>query len=208
MSGGTVFARIARRYDRLNALLSLGRDGAWRRRAIGHLPPGLILDLGGGTGAANRLMSDRDTVALDPAFEMLDINPAALRVVGIGEQLPFRDAVFDGVFSAFVFRNLDSVPKTLAELARVLRYGGVAVVVDLGRPPGRLRAQLHRAGTAVVLPVAGSTIGARGEYTYLHRSLDRHPPPEKLLAGGPLRLDHIWRMGPMGFVWGAVLRNA
>jgi hypothetical protein len=62
-------------------------------------------------------------------------------------------------------------------------------------------------GTAVALPAAGMTIGAREEYTYLHRSLDKHPVPEELLASSPLRLVDTWRMGPMGFVWGAILEK-
>ena len=89
--GGEVFARIARRYDRVNRLLSFGRDDDWRRRAIEHLPPGTVLDLGAGTGAANPDLGDRTVVALDPAPQMLALNPARRRIVGKGEALPFAD---------------------------------------------------------------------------------------------------------------------
>ena len=65
---------------------------------------------------------------------MLALSPIAARVVGVGEQLPFRQSSFDGVFSAYVFRNLTSVRQTLAEIHRVLRPGGAAAVVDLSRP--------------------------------------------------------------------------
>lgn len=205
MSNGAVFSDIAERYDRLNRFLSLGRDQEWRLTAIRQLPQGRLLDLGGGTGAANAAFEGRAVVALDPSPEMLGLNDAALRVVGAGERLPFRDGAFDAVFSAYVFRNLDSVPETVSEVERVLRRGGKAGIVDLGRPVGALRARLHRAGTAVVLPLAGMTIGARDEYAYLHRTLDKHPPPEVLLAGHALRLERTWRMGPLGFVWGAIL---
>jgi len=207
VSRAAVFAGIADRYDRLNAILSLGRDQVWRRRVVAHLPSGRLLDLGAGTGAANPLFGSSRVVALDPAPEMLERNTAVSKVVAVGEALPFRDGVFDAVFSAFVFRNLDSVEETLAEVARVLRPGGALGVVDLGRPPGRLRRRVHSAATRVVLPLAGAAIGAREEYRYLHRSLDKHPPPEVLFAGGPLRLLHTWRMGPLGFVWGAILER-
>lgn len=200
-----VFAKIADRYDRLNRILSLGRDQAWRRAVADRLPPGRLLDLGSGTGAALPLFGDRETAVLDPVAEMLDRNPAAWRVEGMGERLPFADGSFDAVFSAYTMRNLDSAPEVLEETARVLRPGGQAGIVDLGRPPRRALASLHRAGTAVLLPLAGAVIGAGREYRYLHRSLDRFPPPEELYAGGPLRMSDLWRMGPLGFVYGVIL---
>lgn len=205
MANGEVFSDIARRYDRVNQLLSLGRDQAWRRKVIRYLPPGRLLDLGGGTGVANTEFGSRQVVALDPAPEMLALNDADDRIVAVGERLPLRPGTFDAVFSAFVFRNLDSVAATLGEIDRVLRKGGKAGIVDAGRPPRPLAARLHRAGTAVVLPLVGAAVGGRDEYTYLHRSLDKHPPPDELLAGGPLRIERTWRMGPLGFVWGAIL---
>lgn len=207
MSTREIFSRIARRYDLLNRILSLGQEQAWRRIGAAYLPLGRVLDLGAGTGAANPVLSAHRVVALDPVPEMLALDPQELRVVGAGEALPFDEATFDGVFSAYVFRNLDSVEQTLAEVRRVLRPGGVLVVVDLARPPGQLARTLHRAGTAVILPLAGAAIGARQEYRYLHRSLDKLPAPDELLGIGPLQLEKVWRMGPLGFVYGAVLRR-
>lgn len=207
MSGGEVFTRIARRYDTLNRILSLGRDDDWRRSAIRHLPSGRVLDLGGGTGAANRDFGDREVVALDPSPEMLALNPEMRKVVGVGEHLPFDDGSFDAVFSAYVFRNLTSVPGTLGEIHRVLRPGGAAAIVDLGRPETSWKARMHRAGTAVVLPVAGAMVGALGEYRYLHKSLDKLPQPAELYADASLEVERIWRMGPLGFVYGVVLRK-
>jgi demethylmenaquinone methyltransferase/2-methoxy-6-polyprenyl-1,4-benzoquinol methylase len=109
------------------------------------------------------------------------------------------------VFSAYVFRNLTSVPETLKEIERVLKPGRRAVIVDLGRPRNRLAAMVHRLGSAVFLPLAGLIARAPGDYWYLHRSLDKLPPPEVLFAGGPLHLEETWRMGPLGFVYAAVL---
>ncbi len=205
MSNGAVFSDIAGRYDRLNSVLSFGQDQKWRNSVVSKLPGGRLLDLGAGTGAANEIFVPREIVALDPAPEMLALNDAPLRVVSVGERLPFRDASFDAVFSAYVFRNLDSVAETMNEIARVLRPGGMAGIVDLGRPTGDFASKLHRAGTSVVLPLAGMSIGARDEYVYLHHTLDKHPPPEALLGSGPLELVETWRLGPMGFVWAALL---
>ena len=207
MSNGSVFKDIADRYDRLNAVLSLGQDQKWRQTVASRLPQGRLLDLGAGTGAANPIFSPREIIALDPAVEMLEFNDAPARVVSVGEALPFADATFDAVFSAYVFRNLDSVDRTMSEIARVLRPGGMAGIVDLGRPSGKVTSRVHRAGTAVVLPLAGMSIGAREEYAYLHHTLDKHAPPEELLANTPLDLVDTWRLGPMSFVWAAILRK-
>lgn len=205
MSNGEVFADIAGKYDRINRILSLGQDQAWRRKAVDRLPQGRLLDLGGGTGAANPVFGDRAVVALDPSPEMLSLNKASARVVAVGEHLPFGEGTFDAVFSAYVFRNLDSVPQTLCEIARVLRPGGKAGIVDLARPPQAWAARLHRAGSGVVLPAVGQLAGAPEEYRYLHESLDKLPAPEVMFADGPLRLEETWRMGPLGFVYGAIL---
>lgn len=200
-----IFAKIARRYDLLNAVISFGRSQAWRRKGAEHLPPGRVLDLGSGTGAAAAVLGDREVVALDPVIEMLRLGPFPHRVVGVGERLPFAKGSFDGVFSAYVFRNLGSVEATLEEVARVLRPGGRLVVVGLGRPRNRLLAAIHRVGSGLVLPLVGALAGAPGEYWYLHKSLDKLDPPEQLFADTPLRLDEVTRLGPWGFVYVAVL---
>jgi len=205
--GGEVFARIARRYDRVNRILSFGRDDDWRGRAIDHLPPGTVVDLGAGTGAANAALGDRTVVALDPAPQMLALNPADRRIVGKGEALPFADGSIDGIFSAYVFRNLESIPDTLSEIARVLRPGGVAAIVDLGRPESRWKRLLHRVGSSVVLPLVGLFAGGFREYRYLNRSLDALPQPQVIYADAPLQVERMWRMGPMGFVYGVILRK-
>ncbi|HEY6629022.1 MAG TPA: class I SAM-dependent methyltransferase [Acidimicrobiia bacterium] len=201
-----IFARIAARYDRINRILSLGQERAWRRRGIQMLSPGTVLDLGCGTGDTD--FEGRTVVGLDPVVEMLSLSPVKERVVGVGEQLPFAAEAFDGAFSGFVFRNLASVDETMAELFRVLRPGCAAVVVDLSRPVNPALRMLHRLGSAVLLPLVGLVFaGAPREYWYLHRSLDSLPPPETLLAGPGLVLEEVWRMGVFGFVYGARLRK-
>ena len=136
------------------------------------------------------------------------VRNSARRVAAVGEHLPFADGSFDGVFSAFVFRNLTSVPETLAEIFRVLRPGGAAVIVDLSRPAGRVRREVHRLGTALVVPAVGKLAGAPSEYRYLNASLDKLPAPERMFSAGPLELEKLWRMGPLGFVYGALLRRS
>lgn len=203
-----IFARIARRYDRINRILSLGQERRWRMRTIAFLPEGTVLDLGSGTGDAAAQLAPRTVVAVDPVVEMLSLSDIEGRVAAVGEALPFPDQSFDGVFSAFVVRNLDSVPKTLTEIHRVLRPGGVAAIVDLGRPPNPVAASIHRVGSAILLPLVGAVVArSPREYWYLHRSLDSLPPPEEMYRDGALTMERVWRMGPLGFVYGVVLRK-
>jgi ubiquinone/menaquinone biosynthesis methyltransferase len=201
-----IFARIASRYDRINRILSLGQERKWRSRGVGMLAGGPTLDLGCGTGDTD--FAGRPVVGLDPVVEMLALSPVTARVVGVGERMPFKDGVFTGVFSGFVFRNLSSVTETLAEVDRVLRPGGAAVVVDLTRPRSELLRVIHRVGTAIALPVVGLLFaGSPKEYWYLHRSLDSLPSPEVMFESGPLEVEEVWRTGLFGFVYGVRLRK-
>ena len=76
-----------------------------------------------------------------------------------------------------------------------------------GRPESRWKRTLHRIGSAIVLPVVGFFVGGFSEYRYLHRSLDSLPQPQEIYSGAPLSVEKIWRMGPLGFVYGVVLKK-
>lgn len=170
------------------------------------LDDGVVLDLGCGTGDTD--FEGRTVIGLDPVVEMLALSPVPARVGGVGETIPVRDASLDGIFSAFVFRNLTSIDRTLDEMERVLKPGAAAVVIDLGRPRNGFLRLLHRVGTAVVLPLVGLVFaGAPREYWYLHKTLDSLPDAEVLFAGRSLTLEEVWRSGLFGFVYGVRLRK-
>lgn len=201
-----IFAKIARRYDRINRILSLGRERHWRALGVEMLEPGLVVDLGCGTGDTD--FEGREVIGIDPVVEMLELSPVAARVVAVGEAIPIRDESVDGVFSGFVFRNLSSVDRTLEEMERVMRPGASAVIIDLARPQNALLRIVHRLSTAIVLPLVGLLFArAPGEYWYLHKSLDSLPPPEVMYEDRGLILEEVWRSGLFGFVYGVRLRK-
>ncbi len=194
---GAMFDRIARRYDLLNRVLSLGLDRRWRRRAAAALELGAdarVLDVACGTGdLALAILARHPGAALtgvDPSRAMLDIAadkaarrrvPLALEV-GIAEELPFADAMFDGVSIAFGLRNVPDRERALREMARVLRPGGRLVVLELGEPRGRLLGPIARFHIHRVVPRLGALLSGAREYRYLERSIAAFPPPEEVVA--------------------------
>lgn len=193
---GAMFDRIARRYDLLNRILSLGLDRRWRRKAAAALALGdraRVLDLACGTGdlalAILARHPDAELVGLDPSRAMLDIagDKAARRgarlalEVGIAEELPFDDASFDGVSIAFGLRNVPDRARALGEMARVTRPGGRVVVLELGEPRGRILGPLARFHVHRVVPRLGALLSGAREYRYLERSIAAFPPPEEVV---------------------------
>jgi demethylmenaquinone methyltransferase/2-methoxy-6-polyprenyl-1,4-benzoquinol methylase len=194
---GEMFDRIARRYDLVNRVLSLGLDRAWRRRTAAALELGAggkILDLATGTGdLALALLArypDATLVGVDPSAAMLAIardkferralaSRTELRV-GVAEELPFEAAQFDAVTIAFGLRNVPDRQRALGEMARVTRPGGRIAVLELGEPRGRILGPLARFHIHRVVPRLGALLSGAREYRYLERSIAAFPPPEKV----------------------------
>jgi demethylmenaquinone methyltransferase/2-methoxy-6-polyprenyl-1,4-benzoquinol methylase len=190
-----MFNRVARRYDAANRIMSGGIDLVWRKKAITRLLDGLgetprILDLGAGTldGALEiaRRSPGARVAAADFACEMLragrqklgslsDSGAAGGQRIAThaadGHDLPYRDAAFDGAFSAFCVRNLRDLPRGLRELRRVVRPGGRAVILEFLRPD-KTRFFFDRIWNPHVLPLIGRAVtGDREAYRYLPDSI-------------------------------------
>ncbi len=95
--------------------------------------------------------------------------------------MPFSDASFDLVTSAFGFRNLANYDAGLREIARVLKPGGEVGILEFGEPGGVV-GRLYRFYFKRILPAIGTMIsGVRGAYKYLPASVERFPPPAEML---------------------------
>ena len=177
-------ARIAPGYDRANQFMSMGIDRAWRRiaiRELGASARGDVLDLCAGTMDFTAALAGgaKSVVALDFCAPMLDAGmakiPAGANVRTIcadARELPLPDASVDAIVIGFGIRNVPEPERALAEARRVLRPGGVMVVVDFFRPTSL--AQKFFAGTynRVVLPIVGGLVtGHSSAYRYLAGSM-------------------------------------
>lgn len=193
-----VFDSVAQRYDVMNDLMSLGMHRLWKRFTVGAmaLREGMrVLDLAGGTGDLARLIGDR--VGASGSVVLTDINAAMLalgrdRLLNEGriapavqcdaEKLPFASASFDRVSIGFGLRNVTEQPAALAEMARVLRPGGIAAVLEFSRVAPPL-APAYDWYSFNVLPRLGKFIaGDDASYRYLAESIRVHPDQATLKA--------------------------
>jgi demethylmenaquinone methyltransferase / 2-methoxy-6-polyprenyl-1,4-benzoquinol methylase len=190
-----MFDRIARRYDRMNRLMSFGVDRLWRRRlvrALGELSAGdRVLDVASGTAdvalAIARTWSGVEVVGLDPSEGMLevgrrkvaaaDLAPRVSLVVGDARALPFPDDHFGAACIAFGIRNVPDRLQGLREMARVTRPGGRVVVLELSEPRGTPLAALARLHVHHVVPRLGAWLAGEQEYRYLQESIAAFPAP-------------------------------
>ena len=194
-----MFDRIARRYDLLNKVVSLGMDRGWRRKAVAELDPRAgerFRDVGCGTGDMGieilRRQGGAKVVGIDLAERMLDIARGKVAAVGLGGDVSFRigdaerqgfdDGSFDGVVSAFCIRNVAHRARALAEMGRVIRPGGRAVILELTKPRGKLMSVGHRLYNRWVVPLAGRVLSSGQAYRYLVDSIEDFPDPDHITA--------------------------
>ena len=171
MSKSANFSKIYKFYDGINSLLTLGFDKSWREKASKKLAGTKVLDLGSGTGAAEKQLVDYEVTALDPDEKMLSLNNFSNKIIGSAEALPFDDKTFDSVYCAFVWRNISDVDRAFEEIRRVLKDGGNFVLLDMTRPLNRFTKMLHRLGTFIILHFIGIATLNFKEYRFLYTCL-------------------------------------
>jgi demethylmenaquinone methyltransferase/2-methoxy-6-polyprenyl-1,4-benzoquinol methylase len=168
-----LFAPLGPSYDRWSRLLSLGQDPRWRQFLVSRVecgPDGSVLDVATGTAAvAIELVRQKGcrVVGIDQSPEMLAGAQARVEAAGLSdritlvegsaEQLPFPDGAFDALTFTYLIRYVEDPGATLAELARVVRPGGIVAALEFGLPRGVWR-PLWELYVRVGLPVAGRVI--------------------------------------------------
>lgn len=197
-----LFGTIARRYDLINDLQSLGLHRAWKRRLVrlARLRPGdRALDLCCGTGDVVFALAQTgaEVTGLDFSLAMLEVararaEHAAGRVTfvqGDALRLPFADNAFDAVTISYGLRNLADFAAGLAEMQRVAKPGGRLLVLDFGRPANPVWRGLYFAYLRLAVPVFGRLFaGSADAYAYILESL-RHYPGQQGVADLMRRRD-------------------
>jgi demethylmenaquinone methyltransferase/2-methoxy-6-polyprenyl-1,4-benzoquinol methylase len=189
-----LFTPLPARYDRLAEVLSFGQNGRWRRAMVDHIAgassPGLVLDVAAGTAGVSLQIAARTgarVVGLDLTRPMLlqaarNITAASasdrVTLVNAGaERLPFADASVDALTFTYLLRYVSDPQAVLAELARVVRPGGVVANLEFNVPPSAFWRFWWHGYTRLVLPVAGLVTGGRQWYAvgrFLGPSISGH----------------------------------
>lgn len=187
-----MFDGVAKRYDLVNDLLSLGRTKAWRRAttAIIAPKPGMkILDLAAGTGSSSEPLAaaGADVIPADFSEGMLAagrrVRPHLPFTFADALNLPFADGEFDVVTISFGLRNTADVDKALAEALRVTKKGGRIVIAEFSSPTWRPFRTIYTNYLMRALPaIAKRTSSNPDAYIYLAESIRAWPNQEALAA--------------------------
>lgn len=196
---GPMFDSIAWRYDFLNHLLSFGIDRYWRRMAIRQITVSCknrgIIDVATGTGdlaiEAVKLNPIKIT-GIDISEKMLEIGRQKIKTRNLediielikcdSENICFEDNTFDAAIVAFGVRNFKDPVKGLSEMRRVVRDGGIVVVLEFSNPDGFIFKHLYNFYFRYFLPFIGAIFSRhRKAYKYLNESVMNFADKEKFI---------------------------
>ena len=192
-----MFDTISGNYDDLNRVISLGIDVKWRKKVVDIVAkknPENILDIATGTGDLAILMTStsvKKIVGLDLSVGMLEVGKKKIAaqnlsdkiemVVGDSENIPFPDNYFDAITVSFGIRNFETLEKGLAEIYRVLKPGGVFVILETSVPTKFPFKQGYSFYTKMILPLIGKIFSKdKNAYGYLSTSAANFPFGENL----------------------------
>jgi demethylmenaquinone methyltransferase/2-methoxy-6-polyprenyl-1,4-benzoquinol methylase len=197
----SMFDSIAWRYDFLNHFLSFNFDRIWRRRAIKIISRSfkkspLILDVATGTGdlaIAAMKLNPSAISGIDISQKMLEIGRLKIEKLGLNgkielinadsENIPFGDKVFDVAMVAFGVRNFSDPSKGLSEMRRVIKEGGMIMVLEFSKPSGFPFKPLYNFYFRNILPLFGRFFSKdKAAYRYLPDSVMSFPDNEKFIS--------------------------
>jgi len=180
--------------------MSLGIDIIWRKKAINELKndkPRLILDVATGTGdfafEALKTLRPEKIIGVDISRGMLDIAEQKIQKRNLGdkfevklgdsEKLPFEADEFDAVTVAYGVRNFENLEKGLADIQRVLKPGGKAVVLEFSKPRVFPVKQLYNFYFNYITPGIGKLFSKDARaYSYLPESVAAFPDGKKFVS--------------------------
>lgn len=187
-----MFDAISKEYDGLNRVISFGIDVKWRNKVVeivGETNPDSILDIATGTGdlAINLAKTEASKIiGFDISEGMLDVgrkkieklqlNNTIEMVLGDSEKMPFEDNSFDAITVAFGVRNFENLEKGLTEIYRVLKTGGIFVILETSIPTKMPFKQGYKFYAKYILPSIGKLFSKdKVAYQYLSDSAAAFP---------------------------------
>jgi demethylmenaquinone methyltransferase / 2-methoxy-6-polyprenyl-1,4-benzoquinol methylase len=155
----TSLEAIVSSYEEASSRISIYADKRMRAEAVAFVVRrgDTVLDVGAGPGTMSRTVTKLggNPVLLDASRVMLKASGFTNAVQGVFEQMPFREAVFDGAVSGFAIRDARDLPVALEQLDMVLKPGGRFGLCDLGKSDNSLEALV----VAVYLRIVPTIIG-------------------------------------------------
>ena len=209
----SLFDRIAPVYDRLNRIISWGRDQRWRRdlaRCLDLKAGQVILDISAGTGdmepALKGICPELEVIGLDPSRPMVSLyrekQPNAEIALGTVEKIPFRDASFARAVCTFGLRNFKDRSTGFKEVNRVLEPGGLWGFLEMSAPNGTLFPIIYALYFKHLVPLIGAALSpSPGAYRYLRDSVYAFPEYD-------LMVEEHYRAGFGPVYYRPILRGA